>query len=98
MKSDSFTEFINDHFMLFTCVLSGVMAGLYVWKGIKEGFPIGNWIMVVINLVYIPFVLIFKRKCFSYFYLVYSVILVFLIAFEETFFSIILRRFFLSVS
>ena len=37
------------------------------------------------NFLYIPAAAIFKRKCFSYFYLVYAVILVFMIAFEKTF-------------
>lgn len=85
MKSSFFDDVLHDHFVLFTSVLSGILCALYIWKGFSEGFFIGNWIIVFSNFLYIPFAAIFRRKCFSYFYLVYSLILVFLIAFEKTF-------------
>jgi DNA-binding CsgD family transcriptional regulator len=71
--------------VLFTSVLSGILCALYVWKGFSEGFFIGTWVIALMNFLYIPAAAIFKRKCFSYFYLVYAVILVFMIAFEKTF-------------
>lgn len=33
MKSSVFTDFLNDHFILFTSILSGALCALYVWKG-----------------------------------------------------------------
>lgn len=85
MKTNILTDFLNDHFVLFTSVLSGILCALYIWKGFNEGFFIGTWIIAVMNFLYVLTAAFFKRKCFSYFYLVYSVILVFLIAFEKTF-------------
>ncbi len=78
-------DFLNDHFVLFTSVLSGILCALYVWKAFAEGFFIGTWIIALMNFLYIPAVAVFRRKCFSYFYLSYAVILVFMIAFEKTF-------------
>lgn len=85
MKKSFFGAFLNDHFVLFTGVLSGILCALYVWKGFSEGFFIGTWIVALMNFLYIPAAAIFRRKCFSYFYLIYAVILVFMIAFEKTF-------------
>ena len=85
MKKSFFGVFLNDHFVLFTSVISGFLCALYVWKGFSEGFFIGTWVIALMNFLYIPAAAIFKRKCFSYFYLVYAVILVFMIAFEKTF-------------
>ena len=85
MKSSVFTDFLNDHFVLFTSILSGVLCALYVWKGFSEGFFVGTWIVALMNFLYIPTAFFFKQKCFSYFYLAYSTILVFMIAFEKTF-------------
>ena len=48
-------------------------------------FFAGTWIVALMNFLYIPTAAFFKRKCFSYFYLIYSTILVFMIAFEKTF-------------
>lgn len=85
MKKSFFSVFLNDHFVLFTSLLSGILCALYVWKGFAEGFFIGTWIIALMNFLYIPAAAIFKRKCFSYFYLIYAVIIVFMIAFEKTF-------------
>ena len=86
MKMKFLNDFLSDHFILFTSILSGILCLLYVWKGFCDNeFFIGTWIVALMNFLYIPFAAIFKRKCFSWFYLVYSVILVFMIAFEKTF-------------
>ena len=85
MKSKILADFLNDHFVLFTSVLSEVLCALYVWKGFSEGFFAGTWIVALMNFLYIPTAFFFKQKCFSYFYLAYSTILVFMIAFEKTF-------------
>ena len=86
MKMKFLNDFLSDHFILFTSILSGILCLLYLWKGFCDNeFFIGTWIVASMNFLYIPFAAIFKRKCFSWFYLVYSVILVFMIAFEKTF-------------
>lgn len=85
VKSNILADFLNDHFVLFTSVLSEVLCALYVWKGFSEGFFVGTWIVALMNFLYIPTAFFFKQKCFSYFYLAYSTILVFMIAFEKTF-------------
>lgn len=85
MKKGFLDDFLNDHFVLFTSVLSGILCTLYVWKAFAEGFFIGTWIIALMNFLYIPAAAVFRRKCFSYFYLSYAVILVFMIAFEKTF-------------
>ena len=75
MKSKILADFLNDHFVLFTSVLSEVLCALYVWKGFSEGFFAGTWIVALMNFLYIPTAVFFKQKCFSYFYLAYSTIL-----------------------
>lgn len=75
----------NKNFTLITSFLSLLMALLYAWKGWKEQFFIGTWIIIGLNLLYIPFAFIFKRKGFLYFYLVYSAILIFILAFYKTY-------------
>lgn len=38
MKSSVFTDFLNDHFILFTSILSGALCALYVWKVLTKDF------------------------------------------------------------
>ncbi|MGN0728010.1 hypothetical protein [Treponema sp.] len=85
MKIEDFNDFLNDHFILFTAVLSGIISLLYIWKGLTDGHFIGTWIIALMNFIYIPAAVVFRRRCFSYFYLIYSTVLVFMIAFEKTF-------------
>lgn len=76
---------MSDYFVLYTSLLSGLIAVLYAWKGIREQFSAGTLIIITANLLYIPAAAIFRRKCFSYFYLAYAVVLVFILAAEKTF-------------
>lgn len=85
MKENRFGYFLEEHFVLFSCVLSLVLALLYGWKGIKEGFLVGTWIVIGLNIVYVPMAFAFKSKCFSYYFLGYSLVMVFVLAFEKTF-------------
>ncbi len=80
-----FKNFLEDYFILFTTVLSAVISLLYFWKGMEEGFSIFLFIVIAGNVLYIPFVFLFKRKSFSYFYLFYSIVLIFVIAFTKTY-------------
>ncbi len=78
------TSFNEKKFILITSLLSFLMALLYFWKGIQEGFFVGTWVIIGFNLLYIPYAFIFKRKGFAYYYLVYAVVLIFIIAFYKT--------------
>lgn len=51
MKSKILADFLNDHFVLFTSVLSEVLCALYVWKGFSEGFFAGTWIVALMNFL-----------------------------------------------
>lgn len=84
MKQESILLFIRKYFLLYTCILSGILCILYTVRVFTEDSVEVSLIIASINFLYIPVALIFKEKCFPYFYLVYSVILVFLIAFEKT--------------
>lgn len=72
-------------FILITSALSLLMALLYAWKGVKEEFYLGSWIIIGLNLLYIPYAFIFKRKGFVYFYLVYAAAMIFVMAFHKTY-------------
>lgn len=82
---DFYRNYLKDNFVIFTSVLSGILCVLYVWKAIlaKEFFW-GLWIVPAVNLLYVVLAFFLQRKVFAWFYLFYSIILVFLIAFEET--------------
>ena len=84
MKQERIKTFLTSHFMLITCILSGILSALYVLKGIREEFFVGTWIVIGLNLLYIPFAIIFRKKAFTYFYTAYSLILVFVLAFDKT--------------
>lgn len=76
----------NDlRFILITAFLSFLTAALYAWKGIHEGFFTGTGIIIAANLLYIPFSFLFKRKGFCYFYLIYAIVLIFILAFYKTY-------------
>lgn len=72
-------------FLFITSGLSLLIAVLYAWKGLNEGFFTGTWVVIGLNLLYIPFVFIFRRKGFLYFYLVYAAALIFVLAFYKTY-------------
>lgn len=84
MKLKQIKDFFNSNFNIYTSIISLVITILYVLRGIFEGFNVGIIIVASMNLLYIPLVFIFKRQGFSFFYLIYAVILVFLISMEET--------------
>lgn len=74
----------KDNFIIVTSLLSVVTAGLYFARILTEG---ANWKLLFLsaaNLLYVPFILIFKKKSFSFFYLFYSVVVVFILAFTKT--------------
>lgn len=73
------------HFLLISSFLSFLIAALYVWKGFLEQFYLGTYIVIGMALIYIPVVWIFRRPGFAAFNMAYSVILVFIIAFNDTY-------------
>lgn len=84
MNLKTVRKFFNSNFNIFTSVISLIISILYFVRGISEEFIPGIIIVISMNLIYIPLVFIFKRQGFSVFYLIYAIILVFLISFEET--------------
>lgn len=73
------------HFLLITSLLSFLIGILYIWKGFQEDFFIGTYVVIAMTFLYIPMVWIFKRPGFTVFNLFYSVVLVFIIAFNQTY-------------
>lgn len=84
MKLKDIKKFFNSNFNLYTSVISILITVLYFVRGIFEGFNVGIIIVMAMNFIYVPIAFIFKREGFSYFYLTYAVILIFLISLEET--------------
>lgn len=76
---------IKDRFVLFTILTSLVLCFFYFWKGFDTNFSVYGYGIIGMNLIYIPLVIIFSRKGFPFFYLVYSGFLVFSTAFESTY-------------
>lgn len=72
-------------FLIVTSCLSFIISLLYLWKGFQEQFYIGTYAVIAMALFYIPVVWIFRRPGFAFFNLVYSVFLVFIIAFNDTY-------------
>lgn len=81
---DKIKSFIKEHFILLTVSLYGILSLLYIWKGLRESFSVWGWIIIGFNLLYIPLAFIFKKKCFTYFNLVYAIVLIFVLAFTKT--------------
>lgn len=73
------------HFILITTALSFLISVLYVWKGLTEGFYPGTHAVIFMSFIYIPVVWIFRRPGFAIFNLAYAAVLVFIIAFNDTY-------------
>lgn len=80
-----FEDKSEKQFILISSALAFLIAILYVWKGFLEQFYIGTYIVIGMTLLYIPIIWIFRRPGFAIFNLVYSVVLVFIIAFYNTY-------------
>ena len=73
------------NFILITTAISFLIALLYAWKGIREDFNLATYGVIFMCLIYIPVVWIFRRPGFAIFNLIYAAILVFIIAFNDTY-------------
>ena len=85
MKDNTYSNFLGEHFILFNIIYSLIQALLYTLRGFQEGFLLGTYIIIGLNVLFVPFILIFRKKGFSIFYLFYAVTLIFLISFEPTY-------------
>lgn len=75
----------KEHMFIFiTSFLAAILSGLYAWRGFIEGFSIGLYSVIILNILYITFTLIFKKDGFPIFYLVYTLIIIFVIASIKT--------------
>lgn len=86
-------------FILFTMIISGILAILYSWKLYAEwnnlnysespcgtgSCPIIAFLIIGMNLLYIPYAAVFQKKGFHWFYLVYAAVLLCASAFESTY-------------
>lgn len=84
MKDISVKKLVSDHFVILSSFFSFVISALYFLKGLQSGFLLGTWIVIGMNFLYIPFAIIFRRKCFPFYFFIYGIVLVFLTAFEKT--------------
>lgn len=75
----------KDNVLFDTSILTLVFIILYTIKGFVEGFNISIILYIVINLVYFPIVLIWKRKFFCLYHIAYAYILIATIALKKTF-------------
>lgn len=76
----------RDRFVLFTILTSLVLGLLYLWKGFDSGyFSNAGYAVIGMNFLYVPFAIVFARKGFPFFYLIYSGLLIFSTAFESTY-------------
>lgn len=85
LNSLRFKSFINDHFIFYTVILSAVRGMLNVFNGITSAFSVMGWIIIAFDFLYVPLAVLFKKKIFPYFYLVYSIVLIFILAFDSTY-------------
>lgn len=78
-------EFLKNYFVLVTCTLAFLMSLLYAAKGWREGWSLLGFVVIGFNLLYIPFALFFRKESFSYYYLIYAFVLIFVLAFTKTY-------------
>lgn len=72
------------HFLIFSSILSFIIALLYCWKSVTEGFLPVSYVIIACSILYIPIVWTFGRFGFTLFNLFYAIVLVFVIAFNKS--------------
>lgn len=77
--------YIYTHFASITAFISGILAALYTWQGYKESFSVCAFIIIGLNILYIPFSILLKRKAFTWFNIFYALVLIFIQAFTKTY-------------
>lgn len=76
---------LTNKFELYTSIMSGILAVLYFWKGVQNGFTIWAYVIIAMDILYIPLTFIFRKKAFVPFQLVYAICLVMVIALTKTY-------------
>lgn len=75
----------TDVFIIYTSILSLVLAGLFLWKSFITSFTVIGWAVIGFNLLYVPVALIGGKRTFSFFYFAYSGFMIFATAFDKTY-------------
>lgn len=84
----NFKKFENNDekkFVISSCLLSFFVSLLYLWKGISDGFILVTVVVICFAVLYIPVVCFFRKPGFLVYSIVYSLILVYLIAFHQSY-------------
>lgn len=74
----------KDRFILYTSVLSLIIALLCLFKGISTSFESWGIVIIVMNFLYIPMVLLGGKKIFPIFYFIYAAVLIFSATIDAT--------------
>ena len=85
----------NDMFIKSTAIYSIAISVLYFCQGLVEGFSTSLFLYIGINIVFIPITLIIRKNICIPYLLLYSIILLYLIAFTPTYFYNNFSSFFL---
>lgn len=82
------TKFENTNekqFLIISSVLSAIISLLYLWKGFSDSFIPATFIIILMAIIYIPAVWIFRKTGFVIYTTIYSILLIYLIAFHESY-------------
>ncbi|MBQ0112125.1 MAG: hypothetical protein KBT03_03255 [Bacteroidales bacterium] len=79
-----FQKILKDRFTARTTLFSILMALLFCWRGIEEGYQTATFIVIGYSLSYSIILICFKRKYFFSLQMIYSIILMYLEVFWDT--------------
>ena len=74
----------KDILLFDTGILTLIFIVLYTWKNIEYGFSMSNVLYIIVNAIYFPIILIWKRKYFCLYHVLYAYILVATIILKRT--------------
>lgn len=74
----------KDILLFDTGILTLLLIVLYAWKNIVYGFSMSNVLYIIVNAIYFPIILIWKRKYFCLYHVLYAYILVATIILKRT--------------
>lgn len=74
----------SDDFIITTSILAAVIAGLYLFQVITEGFTIAGWLIIAANFIYTIGSILLGRKFFIPWSIIYSLVLVYTVSYTET--------------
>jgi len=85
MKIKKVENLEERNFLIISSVLSLVISFLYLWKGLAEGFAVPTFLVIAFAVLYIPVVWLFRKPGFLVYTILYSLMLVYLIAFHQSY-------------